>query len=163
MCWLPFHVYLGIFWHVQFTDFFWFGECSLASCTCHVNHVCQSKLHATLAHLASTFWPCFELRKFMFWDCLDSVFMLHDQIMHALYSYRSLRMPSFEFRGSSHASGAILPCFGAVQRHVLVLKFACLHIMFHALPCFGRVAFMPQVRSSVCVHACTHVECLIFI
>ena len=51
---------------------------------------------------------------FIFWDFLGSIFMLHDQIMHALYSYRSLRLPSFEFWGSSRASGAILPCFGAV-------------------------------------------------
>ena len=67
--------------------------------------------------------------------------MLHDQIMHALYSYKSLHAPSFEFRVSFHASGAMIPCFGAVLHHILVLKFAFLHIIFHALPCLVRVAF----------------------
>ena len=48
----------------------------------------------------------------MFWDFLASVFILHDQIMHALYSCKSFHVPSFELRVSSHASGAIFPCFG---------------------------------------------------
>ena len=72
----------------------------------------------------------------MFWDCLDSVLTLYFQIMHALYSYRPLRVPSFAFRVSFHASGAMFPCFGAVLLHILVLIFACSHIMFHTLPCF---------------------------
>ena len=72
------------------------------------------KIACYFVHHASIFWPCFELEMFMFWDCLGSVFMLHDQIMHALYSYKSFHVPSFEFRVSSHASGAIFPCFGAV-------------------------------------------------
>ena len=114
MCWLHFHGYLGIFWYILFINFFWFDEFLLYSYTFHVNHVCPPKLHANLSHLASTFWLRFKLEKCMFWDCPDSVFTLHVQIMHALYSYKSFHVPNFEFRGSSHASGAILPCFGAV-------------------------------------------------
>ena len=79
----------------------------------------------------------------MFLDFLDSVFMLHIQIMHALYSYKSFQAPSFEFRVSFHASGAMFPCFGAILNRISALKFACLHTMFHALPCFVRVAFVP--------------------
>ena len=79
----------------------------------------------------------------MFWDCLASVFMLHDQIMHALYSCKSFHVPSFEFRVSFHTSGAMFPCFGVILHHISVLKLACLYAIFRALPCLVRVAFMP--------------------
>ena len=76
----------------------------------------------------------------MFWDFLASVFMLHDKIMHVLYSYRPMRMPSFVFRGHSMHQ---VPCFGIILHHISVLKLSCLYAIFRALPCLVRVAFVP--------------------
>ena len=66
-------------------------------------------LHDRLALFVFIFETCYKLEICMFWDSISSVFMPHDQIMHALYSCKSFHVPSFEFRGSSHASGAIFP------------------------------------------------------
>ena len=72
----------------------------------------------------------------MFWDYLGSVFTLHDLIMHALYSYMSFYVRSFEFRGSSHASGAIFPCIGCIS----MVIWAYFHI-FYSLIFAGLVRF----------------------
>ena len=81
--------------------------------------------------------------------------MLHDQIMHALYSCKSFHVPSFEFRVSSHASGAIFPCFGAVWHHISVLEFVSLHAILHPLPCLVRVTCY-ALGSVLDLHACVH-------
>ena len=80
---------------------------------CLISHL-GPFLHDRLALFVFIFEACYKLEICMFWDCLAFVFMLYDQIMHALYSCKSFHVPSFEFPGSFHASGAMFPCFGAV-------------------------------------------------